>query len=115
MKYNIPQVGIIELDSIILDLNGTVSIKGVVIEGVRNRIAQLRENSFNIYLLSGDQRGGAEKMCKELGIYFHKAISSQEKEDFVRNLNTGRYFSNKYLRCFRLLLDEDSFKATMRK
>ncbi len=153
MKYNIPQVGIIELDTIILDLNGTISIKGVLIDGIKDKIIELHKSGFDIYLLSGDQRGNAEKICTELNIHFHKATSSQEKEDFVKSLKTKNTVAIGNARidigmfkvsklsigtlqeegihveilkhidilvknihdAFDLLLDEDSFKATMRK
>lgn len=35
MEYTIPQVGKIEINTIVLDLNGTLSVHGKIVEGVK--------------------------------------------------------------------------------
>lgn len=87
MKYNIPEVGFIEINTIVLDLNGTLAVKGKIVEGVRSRIAKLKDMGINIVLFTGDQRGNAENLCNELGIDLKKAVSEKEKEQFFLELD----------------------------
>jgi len=87
MKYAIPEVWILELDTIVLDLNGTLTCKWVLELGVKEKLQNLVKLGFTIYLLSWDQRGTGEWFAKNLGIQFHTASSSQEKWDFVASLD----------------------------
>jgi P-type E1-E2 ATPase len=90
MEYTIAQIGTIELDTIILDLNGTLSVKGAIVPGAAERLKALREMGFNIVLFTGDQRGTASELCNSLGITFKKAASSEEKQAFAKELNKGK-------------------------
>lgn len=87
MKYDIPEVWILELDTIVLDLNGTLTCKWMLDDTVKSKILELLELGFSIHLLSWDQRRTGESFAKDLGIQFHKASSSQEKWEFVKSLN----------------------------
>jgi soluble P-type ATPase len=88
MKYIIPHVGTIEIDTIVLDLNGTLSVHGRMVEGAQKRIGMLKKLGFKIILFSGDQRGHAADLCKRLGIEFRKAETSADKEKFFLGLDT---------------------------
>lgn len=153
MKYNPVGVGEIELNTIVLDLNGTLAVKGELVPGVSERIAKLKEMGFRIVLFSGDQRGNAGKITGDLGIELIKASTTEEKEKETLKLDTKRLvaignaridigtFKSAALRigtlqaegihtgilpfvdilvpsindALDLLLDENSFCATMRK
>ncbi len=80
MKYQIPGVGEMEIKTIILDLNGTLSVHGKIVKGAKSRLAKLKVLGFNLVLFSGDQRGNADSICKKLGIEFKMAKSQLEKE-----------------------------------
>lgn len=90
MKYNIPGVGILELNTIVFDLNGTLAVRGAIIEGVKERIKTLQAMGFSLYLFSGDQRGNAKDTCKELNITYKKATSSAEKENLLMELDADK-------------------------
>lgn len=79
MQYTVPGVWEIQLDTIILDLNGTLTVHGVIPIGVKERIHSLRWLGYNIVLLTGDQRGTAKDICRELDINFQIAKSLEEK------------------------------------
>jgi soluble P-type ATPase len=89
MKYDISGVGIIEINTIVLDLNGTLSVMGKIVEGVVERIAVLKKLGINVILFTGDQRGNAADFCKELGIEFRKASNSAEKEKLFLELDSN--------------------------
>ncbi len=88
MIYNIPQVGLLELDTIVFDLNGTLTVRGELIEGVKERIEKLKLMGFQLFLFSGDQRDTAEKMSLELGLKFKKATSAQQKEELMNSISS---------------------------
>ncbi|MFH1601917.1 MAG: HAD family hydrolase [Candidatus Shapirobacteria bacterium] len=90
MKYEPKGVGEIILENIILDLNGTLAVKGKIVLGAKERLNKLKRLGFQIYLFSGDQRGNAASLAKELGIKFVKGKSSQEKEELTRKLDTKK-------------------------
>ncbi len=87
MKYNVTGVGEIEINTIVLDLNGTLSVKGEIVEGAKERIQKLKELGFRIILFTGDQRGNAAELCADLGIEFQKASTSDEKEKLFLDLD----------------------------
>jgi len=90
MKYSIPEVGDIEINTIVLDLNVTLAVKGKIVEGVLSRLKKLKEKGIDVILFTGDQRGNAENVCNELGIDFKKAGSEKEKEKFFLELDTEK-------------------------
>lgn len=152
MKYIVPGEGEIELDTIILDLNGTLSVNGKIPDGVKDKLAKLKELGYQIYLFTGDQRGTADELTKSLGISFLKTKNTQEKEEAAINLDHGKTvaignaridigtFNHARIRiatlqsegihagiipfidilapsivdAFNLLIDPDTFSATMR-
>jgi len=69
MHFDIPGAGPMDIETILLDLNGTLRVGKNLVPGVRGRIAQLREK-YRLILLSGDTRGDAAALAKELGIEF---------------------------------------------
>jgi soluble P-type ATPase len=79
MKYEVPEVGVIELKTLILDLNGTLSVNGHIPSRAPVQLVELKKLGFRIILLTGDQRGTADDLCKELGIEYRVAKNAEEK------------------------------------
>ena len=79
MTVDIPNVGSLTLDKILLDLNGTIANDGAVIAGVAQRIKKLTDE-FTILLLSGDTNGNAASIADELGIDLEVVKSSIDKQ-----------------------------------
>lgn len=90
MIYNIPGEGTIELDTIILDLNGTLSVNGRIPAGVKERLQKLNELGFKTILFTGDQRGTAAELTNSLGITFTKTKDTTEKEKAAAEINQGK-------------------------
>lgn len=88
MQYEIPESESIEIKTIVLDLNGTLAVKGQIIQGVKERIVVLKQLGIDIVLFSGDQRNNASELCNELGITFQKANSQKEKEQLFLNYDS---------------------------
>ena len=85
MTYQIPGNTPLEINKIILDLNGTLTIGGILVEGVKDRIEKLKQN-FSFYLFSGDTRGNGKRIADELGIKFIYASSGEEKKNELLKL-----------------------------
>jgi len=80
MIYSIPEIKDIEINTIVLDLNGTLSVNGVIPEDVKEALKELKDRGFRILLFTGDQRGTAANLCADLGINFVKCRNAYEKE-----------------------------------
>jgi soluble P-type ATPase len=86
MKYQIPGMGELEIKTIILDLNGTISVGGKLVEGVHDRIKTLKGQDFRIVLFTGNTRGDADDICTQLGIEWVQAKNAQGKADEAKKL-----------------------------
>jgi len=78
----------IEITTLLLDLNGTLSFDGNLIEGVAERIARLKEK-VEIYLLTADTFGFGAHIAAELKINFVKV--SQEDGDKDKKVFLQRF------------------------
>ncbi|EKE06171.1 MAG: hypothetical protein ACD_19C00066G0001 [uncultured bacterium] len=107
MKYNPVGVGEIELDTIILDLNGTLSVNGALVVGVKEQLAKLKKMGYVIYLFTGDQRGNATVLAREIGLEVQKATTAEEKEILTSKLDT-----NKTVAIGNARIDIGTFKKT---
>ncbi|MDD5025895.1 MAG: HAD family hydrolase [Candidatus Peribacteraceae bacterium] len=86
MHFDVPGVGPIDIDTILLDLNGTLrDKKKFLVPGVNTRIARLRE-LVRLILLSGDTRGDAAVLAEELGIEFIRTPTAADKGAIVDRL-----------------------------
>lgn len=80
MVYDIPGSGPLELKTIILDLNGTISVRGQLVEGVAERLGKLRSLGYKIVLFTGNTRGDADKIANFLGIEWTQARTAEDKK-----------------------------------
>jgi len=78
----------LHLNNLLLDLNGTLTIDGVLPEGVKERITLLKEK-LNLYLLTADTYGVGRQVADELGIELLKVSGENggvDKRDFLNTL-----------------------------
>ncbi|MFA7194022.1 MAG: HAD hydrolase family protein [Candidatus Paceibacterota bacterium] len=81
MIYKIPGVGDLELKTIILDLNGTLTVKGRIPDGIDDRIVALKNRGYRILFFTGNTRGNADKIASKLGIEWILAENGIAKRD----------------------------------
>jgi soluble P-type ATPase len=77
----------LELKNLVLDLNGTLALDGILLEGVESRVGLLKKE-LEIYLLTSDTLGCGSVVAEELGIPIFKVGSEQGGEDKLDFLNT---------------------------
>ena len=56
----------LNIENLVLDLNGTLALDGKIIEGVKERLWTL-SRQLNIYLVTADTRGRAEETLNDIG------------------------------------------------
>ena len=71
------------------DLNGTLTDRGELIDGVSERVRKLSEH-FELHLLSADTFGTMAEISRELGLDAVRISTGIEKERFVASLGVGR-------------------------
>lgn len=86
MKYDIPGQGQFEIKTIILDLNGTLSVAGTVPEGVKERLDKLKGIGFNVLFFTGNTRNDADDLAADLGIEWKLAKNAEDKRDLALEL-----------------------------
>lgn len=85
IAVNIPGRRNLEITTLLLDLNGTLTNDGHIIEGVAERVKRLQEK-VNIYLLTADTFGYGAQVAAELKIEFIKVSpedGNKDKNDFL--------------------------------
>lgn len=87
MEYILNTGKKLTLNKIVLDLNGTLTVKGELLKGVKEKITKLRKLGFEIFILSGDARGNAKTIAKKLNVDCLIAINSKEKAKIMKTLN----------------------------
>ncbi|MEX0649399.1 MAG: HAD family hydrolase [Candidatus Andersenbacteria bacterium] len=87
MQYDIPGTGKLELSTIILDLNGTLSVGGKLVDGVDGRLRRLKELGYKIVFFTGNTRNNANELAQQLGIEWVLAADGEAKKKQALKLN----------------------------
>jgi P-type E1-E2 ATPase len=67
LVIEIPGRGRLEMEHLVLDMNGTVALDGTVLPGVAARLQRLRAKLAPV-VLTADTHGGADRLAAELNI-----------------------------------------------
>jgi P-type E1-E2 ATPase len=89
LVVHIPGGEDLELQHLVLDVNGTITERGELLEGVSERLTQLRD-SVELHLVSGDTFGTLDDVARELGLPALRVKRGDEKADIVRGLGAHR-------------------------
>lgn len=88
MQIDIPGRATLKLDHAVFDLNGTLSLDGGLLPGVRQRARALSEQ-LSCLLLTADTFGTGESVARDLGFDFHRVADGPEKVSVVRALGSS--------------------------
>ena len=89
LVVDVPGGHSLDLHYLLVDLNGTLSNRGVLIDGVDERLQQIRE-LLEIRLLSADLFGDLADIAAKLGLDAMPASSGDAKRDVIAALGSGR-------------------------
>ncbi|MBE5900857.1 MAG: ATPase P [Lachnospiraceae bacterium] len=92
IQVEIPGRQDVKVEHLVLDYNGTVAKDGELIDGVAERLLELKE-LVDVHILTADTYGTARKQCEPLGVFvdtFPRANAAECKVEIVRNLKENR-------------------------
>ncbi len=67
MELPVPGRGLLDLRHLVLDMNGTLAVDGLLVEGVAERLARL-STALRPVILTADTHGGLARVRDELGV-----------------------------------------------
>ena len=91
IELNIPGRGMIQLQHLVCDINGTLAVDGQLLEGVKHRLSALHDR-LTLHLLTADTHGKQDIIDQRLGL---KAVriqpgnEAEQKENYVHRLGAG--------------------------
>jgi P-type E1-E2 ATPase len=88
IELTVPGRGVLQLEHLVTDVNGTLAIDGQLIEGVAKRITALRDR-LTIHMLTADTHGRQSVIDQQLALTAVRIPSGGEatqKADYVRRL-----------------------------
>jgi P-type E1-E2 ATPase len=92
IELSIPGIDDLTLEHVVFDVNGTLAVDGVLVEGVAERLTGLGERLV-IHMLTADTHGGQAAIDAALGLTARRVQRGQEREQkaaFVRELGAER-------------------------
>jgi len=89
LRFEIPGAVPLEIADLVCDVNGTLTDRGRVLDGVRERIVALRERCA-IHLVSADTFGTLATLAADLGVDAVRISSGEDKRAFVEARGAGR-------------------------
>ena len=92
LSIQIPGFGLLEIDHLVLDYNGTLAVDGVLITGVKKMLNMLSDR-LDVYVVTADTFGKAADGLKEVNCrltVLDPGRQDQAKLDFVNRLGADR-------------------------
>jgi soluble P-type ATPase len=75
----VPGRGRYTIENLILDLNGTISVDGRIVRGVKEKLRELSEE-LGITVVTADMHRNAERLLADLPVRIHTIRGNQENE-----------------------------------
>ena len=89
IAVEIPGVEQLELDHLLLDVNGTLTDRGKLIDGVAERLGNVGSD-LEIHLLSADTFGSLSEVSEQLGVTARRVTTGEEKREAAATLGAKR-------------------------
>jgi soluble P-type ATPase len=89
LALEVPGRGPLELEHVVLDVNGTVTERGAVIDGVEERLDRVRD-LLEVHLLSADTFGTLSAVASELGARAGTVSTGDDKLAYLSRLGAER-------------------------
>lgn len=88
IELNIPGRGLLRLDHLVTDVNGTLAVDGQLIDGITKRIGQLKDR-LTIHMLTADTHGRQALIDEQLNLAAARVQpgnEAEQKAEYVRQL-----------------------------
>lgn len=86
MTIDIPGSNPLTINTVLLDLNGTLSVGGQLVPGVGIRLLRLVSLGLRPIMLTGNTRGDAEVIANKLDIEWRQASTALDKRSIAKQL-----------------------------
>ena len=89
IELNIPGMGVIQLEHLVCDVNGTLALDGKLLEGVGTALLRLADR-VQVHLLTADTHGRQEIIDQQLGLQAVRILRGSEREakaEYIRSLS----------------------------
>jgi soluble P-type ATPase len=84
-RYEIPGAAALEIEHLLLDINGTLTDRGDLIDGVSERLQRIR-GDLEIHFLSADTLGTLGELARKLRVSGKRISRGPEKAHFIDRL-----------------------------
>jgi len=85
LTIEIPGRPLLEIEHLLLDLNGTLTDRGRLVDGVTDRLSRLRRR-LELHALSAETFGTMDELAGRLQIAAHRISGGAEKREFLDSL-----------------------------
>lgn len=88
IELNIPGHGILRLEHLVSDVNGTLALDGQIIDGLIRPLRNLRDR-LNLHLLTADTHGRQHRIDQQLGleaVRIQPGNEGERKAAYIRHL-----------------------------
>jgi P-type E1-E2 ATPase len=92
IELNIPGRGVIQLEHLVSDVNGTIALDGQLIDGVAKALVRLSDR-LELHLLTADTQGRQSIIDQQLGleaVRISRGDEAEAKAAYVRELGAER-------------------------
>lgn len=92
IELNIPGRGVLQLEHLVSDVNGTLAVDGQLQDGLSRSLRGLRDR-LTIHLLTADTHGRQHTVDQQLGfqaVRIQPGDESVQKADYIRSLGAER-------------------------
>ena len=92
IEISIPGRGALQLEHLVSDVNGTLAVDGVLIYGLAQRIASIRDR-LTVHLLTADTHGRQAGIDQQLNLTATRLIGGHEQEQkraYVKKLGSEK-------------------------
>jgi len=95
IEINVPGKGIVQIEHLVSDVNGTLAVDGRLIEGVSRTLRELNDR-LEIHILTADTHGRQDMIDRQLGLRAVRIDPGDEgaqKTEYVQKLGAERVFA----------------------
>jgi len=92
IKLNVPGVGTIHLEHVVLDVNGTLAVDGKLLPGIPGLLQELKQH-LKIHLLTADTHGKQSQMDQQLNleaVRIQPGAEKEQKADYIHRLGSKK-------------------------
>ena len=92
IKIDIPGHGILELEHLVMDYNGTLALDGNLFKGLEKTLNRLSDN-IDLHVITADTFGQVAENMKNVKCNLHiigKENQGQQKQAYVENLDASK-------------------------